>query len=320
MYHWSTDAYPEDDAYDVWCSELQDSTIPWSIGKCKPPRFSASYSGKAIAGLNVMESHLASFSGHRGKQEITRSEGSYCSIQFMKAGYESVNRDGHQTVLRRGDAYLWCSEENFSFTAHKKLHTISLRIPSDLLAGQVESKNRTPRKLDYTKGIGALLFQTIHSTYLTDDEFNLAESDLLESTILSLVTSAFSLQISDKRMMSTRERTFERIKEYIEMHTEDPSLSVTSTAASLGISKRYLHTLFADNSMTFMGYVQHRRIELIKEDLLVSKPSETLTSISYKYGFSEPSQLSRVFRKLTGMTPSEFKTGGSTYPRVSSCP
>jgi len=68
----------------------------------------------------------------------------------------------------------------------------------------------------------------------------------------------------------------------------------------------HLSNLFSTvEGVTIEQYFIHQKIEKTKELLIYDEL--TLTEISYRLGYSSVAHLSRQFKKITGMTPSQFK-------------
>jgi AraC-like DNA-binding protein len=77
-------------------------------------------------------------------------------------------------------------------------------------------------------------------------------------------------------------------------------------ANELGQDYHFLSTLFSSmESVTIEQYIILQKIERVKE--LLKYGELTLSEISYKLGYSSVAHLSNQFKKVTGMTPSEFK-------------
>jgi AraC-like DNA-binding protein len=77
-------------------------------------------------------------------------------------------------------------------------------------------------------------------------------------------------------------------------------------AKELGQDYHALSTLFSSmESVTIEQYIILQKIERVKE--LLKYGEHTLSEISYKLGYSSVAHLSNQFKKVTGMTPSEFK-------------
>ena len=58
-------------------------------------------------------------------------------------------------------------------------------------------------------------------------------------------------------------------------------------------------------SMTPIDFVRHIRIMRASE--LLQQTDDTLASISFEVGFSDPKYFSKVFKKEMGIVPSEYR-------------
>lgn len=306
MYHWSTDAFPEELAYDVWSAELESSTIPWTTAKKQRPGFSAQYTGLSLGTQNIMSTRLASFSGSRRWREVRKSEGAYVSIQFMLSGRENVAYFDNREHLISGDAYIWDSEEEFSFEATEQLETVSLRLPRKDFFLQCDEGRIERRKVRFDNGLAAVLYRTVLAAFHEHNALSGSEKDLLEQTILPLATRTFGTSGNCNSTKGPSE-LFRRIVDYVEVNLGDQKLSVPGVAETMGISVRYLHALFAKNQITFSGYLRLRRVERAKKELLDPRNKSSITMIAYRNGFGESSHFSRVFKGVTGLSPREYR-------------
>lgn len=74
----------------------------------------------------------------------------------------------------------------------------------------------------------------------------------------------------------------------------------------LGTEYQQLSSLFSHHEgITIEKYIIAQKIERVKE--LMVYDELTLSQISYKLGYSSVHHLSNQFKKITGMTPTEFK-------------
>ena len=95
-------------------------------------------------------------------------------------------------------------------------------------------------------------------------------------------------------------RTIKRIKQYY-----GEKLSVESIAEELGIRARYLSRKFKESTgQTFLDVLNKYRIQ--KAIALLGEGSLRVYEISDQVGFSEYKYFCSVFKKYTGMSPTEF--------------
>jgi YesN/AraC family two-component response regulator len=79
-------------------------------------------------------------------------------------------------------------------------------------------------------------------------------------------------------------------------------------ADAVGVSENYLSQIFRqETSISPLDYLNRFRISKAKEYLL--KNDDTITQIALRVGYNDPAYFSRVFRKLTGSSPQEFRQG-----------
>lgn len=96
-----------------------------------------------------------------------------------------------------------------------------------------------------------------------------------------------------------------KAKEYIEIHYSE-SLTLEGVAEIVGLSPFYLSKLFKDRfGMTFIDYLTEVRITHAKNQLM--DQGKSFKEICYAIGYKDPNYFSRVFKKQTGTSPTEFR-------------
>jgi len=109
-----------------------------------------------------------------------------------------------------------------------------------------------------------------------------------------------------------KSQTIEKIKNaivHLVHHTDDDVKTNLSTYISSKIHQdyNYLSNLFSDvEGTTIEKYFISQRIERVKELLMYDELS--LSQIADQLGYSSVAYLSNQFKKITGFTPSHFKT------------
>ena len=111
--------------------------------------------------------------------------------------------------------------------------------------------------------------------------------------------------------MKHREKTgnvVETAKEYIRAHfTGD--LSLEHLAREIDISPYYLSKLFKEiEGVNYIDYVTSLRIEYAKT--VLNESGKSIKEICCDVGYSDPNYFSRIFKKWTGVTPTEYREGG----------
>ena len=98
------------------------------------------------------------------------------------------------------------------------------------------------------------------------------------------------------------------VKAYMEENFNN-EFSLEDIAKHIGFSVTYFSQLFkAHMGQPFVQYRNEFRVSKAKELLITSQ--ESITNIAFDTGFSDSTYFIRVFKEITGMTPSEYKKRG----------
>lgn len=93
---------------------------------------------------------------------------------------------------------------------------------------------------------------------------------------------------------------------YIAEHYNDQNISVGTVAASLGVSEGHLsHVFKKETSYTISNYITSYRIH-VAMDLLQNCRSRVY-EVAEQVGYRDITYFSSIFKKVVGMTPSEYQ-------------
>ncbi len=92
----------------------------------------------------------------------------------------------------------------------------------------------------------------------------------------------------------------------------NPNLKLSDIAKAIGTNRTYVSTFFnKEAGCTFYDYVNRLRIDAACDLLVNSK--ENLSQIAEKSGFNSAHSFIRVFSKITGVSPTEYRRGGVKF-------
>lgn len=96
-----------------------------------------------------------------------------------------------------------------------------------------------------------------------------------------------------------------RAKLFITEH-QDEEVSLRQVAAAVNTSAFYFCKMFKQaTGLTFTDYLARTRIEKVKNLLL--NPHKRISEVAYETGFQSLSQFNRVFRRVTGQSPTVWR-------------
>jgi AraC family transcriptional regulator len=135
-----------------------------------------------------------------------------------------------------------------------------------------------------------------------------SERDRFSSLVLESI--ATELLIAASRQYTSRaERKpppwLERVKEYLRDNFSAPP-SLAELAKAVDIHPTHLARVFRQFERCTVGdYIREARINYARQRILSS--NDTLVEISLSAGFADQTHFNRSFKRITGMTPTEFR-------------
>jgi len=103
----------------------------------------------------------------------------------------------------------------------------------------------------------------------------------------------------------------QKAKQHIHQHYADQDISLHSVASIVHVSPNHFSTIFSqETGETFIEYLTQVRINKSKELLLTTALRSA--DIAYEVGFGDPHYFSFIFKKHTGISPREFRTGNKS--------
>jgi two-component system response regulator YesN len=135
---------------------------------------------------------------------------------------------------------------------------------------------------------------------------SLAEIDSADRMLEAVSREASQMEGMTSAAPTNNETVVNTIKKYIQDHyTND--ISLDKVAELVHLHPNYVSSLYKRNTgMTFIQYVHHVRIDKAKEMILLD-PDLAVDKAGVLTGYENPSHFFKVFKKLTGMTPGQFR-------------
>jgi AraC-like DNA-binding protein len=109
-----------------------------------------------------------------------------------------------------------------------------------------------------------------------------------------------------------------RARDHADRHYAEP-LDLAALAEVAGLSKYHFHRLFAATyGRSPAAYLSERRIERAQD--LLRATNLTVTEICHAVGFSSLGSFSSTFRRIVGVTPTEFQRSyADGAPHIPGC-
>lgn len=164
--------------------------------------------------------------------------------------------------------------------------------------------------------IDMIIEKLIALKLMNTDELLILKSDTDEKMTSSTDINELEKQIDlffdkialniDERNKTKKYSNILRIREYIDENYSNRDISLDAVAKQVGISPSYLSRLFKEEmSMSFVDYINQIRIE--KAKYLLINSDIPVKDIGYQTGFYSMQNFFRVFKKLTYITPGNYR-------------
>lgn len=134
-------------------------------------------------------------------------------------------------------------------------------------------------------------------------------SDIQPSEGYSVSSSIES--IGNERAFESHNKTIRNAAQYIE-ENYNSYISLEALSQRLGLSTQYFCKLFKkEMGVNFVDYITKTRLEKAIE--MMKEGGKSVKEICFLVGYSDPNYFSRIFKKYTEHSPSEFIKGGSDF-------
>lgn len=148
----------------------------------------------------------------------------------------------------------------------------------------------------------------LHFVLVDLGEVEVMENLSLEQrTVLNEGLLKSGLELMDDKRAVLIEKIVNVITEMIHHTEESPKVNYSDfLSEKVGYDYTYMSNVFSEvKGITIQQFIIINKIERVKEYLIYDELS--LTEISYKLHYSSVAHLSNQFKKVTGLTPSNYK-------------
>jgi AraC-like DNA-binding protein len=234
---------------------------------------------------------------------------SYVELVYVIEGTISVSINDKTKDLHKGDLAVSFPNDIHSYNTESSskimLIIFSPEIISSYFSRRMDKTLDNPFMLAISINEGiASLFDMLYFEYKNSNNKYVIKGLLY--TILGKLDSGFILKNSSQ----SYNNTIQNLLRYIESHYHE-NISLQSIAKDLGFSKFYLSRIFTNKiGYQFNDYVNRLRINLAQK--LLSDTDLSVLNVALECGFESQRNFNRIFKEYTAVTPTEFRSSGTT--------
>lgn len=232
-------------------------------------------------------------------------------LYVQNKGQLNLRRDEGDFVLQPGDLYLHDAATDHRFHFPESFEHLAMRIPKPLAKRKwPELQSVSYMMFDGRRRPVNRLISSLSSGLMV------AADDLMEREVSASVVAAFELFVQSVNARDSQafervpppDKVLQRAKRFISDAIQDPDLKAARVATEVGISRRYLDMLFAREESSAAAHIRNLRLDRCAAELRRPRARfSRISEVAYTWGFRDPGQFSRAFRRKFGCSPSAYR-------------
>jgi AraC-like DNA-binding protein len=304
--HWSTTDVDSRHALAYWVDTICKSFLEIDIDSPSRNQFHARLDQSTLgpAALHVVEADPQII--RRTQAGIAHSRYAAYFLLQLRAGQLNLEQFGRHSRIEAGDCIVIDCNAPYRLECLGTTRSVALRFPRDWLRNWIPvPEDLAGRPLRCGSGWSTALSAALANLDSHGDEELALPEGVVAEQIAALLALAAGPDIHASR---ASEKLLTRIRRSIRDRCHESGLTPGAIAEDHGISKRYLHYLFAQTESTFGSELIRMRLECAHRLLRDTRfATLTISEVAARCGFLEPSHFARRFRQAYHAGPVEFR-------------
>lgn len=304
---WSTDRHAGSNALKFWRELVAENLIACDIRAFSDDDFQATMTRRVFGTVTFQEVRSAGSHIVRTREQIRRDRRDGYFLVQQRTGTVAFEQHGRTTQLGPGDCLLLSGKSPYSIKTDDQFTGLSMSVSTQLIEGWLpEPELMTARTINGEHGWGRALSATL-SNFLEGTPEDLA---LPPSIVVDQILAQLAIALGADTGSATRHQgsLFRRLGETLAYRYREPDFDPSQLADEHGLSKRYVHLLFAKAGTTFGKELAKIRLENAKRLLEDHRFNcVDIMEIALRCGFRDSSGFSKRFRGQYGHPPSAYR-------------
>jgi len=310
----STETLSPSDGVQMWRDVVCRSLVALDVKPTDPERFFGRIAAAELGRLTMTDITSRPQDAHRTQRLISHDQQRYLKIGLLAEGRCVVIQHGREAQLVSGDLVCYDTGAPYAFHMQTPFRLGVFMIPATCAEHRLRGfEKATAIPVGGNTGLGRVISNALRSVLAGADADANTNASIAGMHIGEAVTdlaAALVAELAGRTPDEPAARTalMGHIRAFIERNLADPNLSPATIAASVNISVRYLYKLFEQDGVTVSEWIRNRRLDNTIRDLADRRLAHrTIAGIGARWGFHDPTHLSRVFRAREGISPREFR-------------
>ena len=253
-----------------------------------------------------------------GKLTFTKHQHLNFEIMMVNSGSGIYATESSNYNMQTGDVFVFCSNEwhcitevgsegltitnlqfNPTFIRNSQLSPNFCFYHNPLFYNRIEAKNAVP--------IVELFQSILEELLLQETNYILSTKSYLYLLLVKLIRS-YNYGDTTNRITKEQYAHITRVLSYIDLHFAE-KITLQALSELAGLTPNYLCVLFKQASgMSLWDYISAKRIDKAMHLLTTDTNNVNILDIATKSGYNNTANFNKAFKRITGMTPKEYKT------------
>lgn len=304
---YSTAAIAPPERVRHWSRIIAETYFPLTLTYRDPARFHGRVERRQAGPASLSRLRTGPASYERDIDQIRQCDSADYLITVPATAPVTFRQLGREVSCAPGGFLIERGDEPYRFAYDVSNDLLVMKLPRPALAARLRQPDRFCATLfDGTSDMGGLFVETVRRTHAMGG--SLADSDVLGRHLVELLALTLDRAAETEAGAATpiRAAHLKRAQDMIRANLHDPALGPEAVARACGISRRYLHEIFADTETTVAHFISRVRLAAAR-DFLALPGDLPLAQVAYRFGFGDQAQFARQFRAAFGQTPSGFR-------------
>ncbi len=308
---WSTGQAPHGNALSYWKDVVCENLLDMRIDSANEVDFFGHMTKYAFG---PFKANIIDVSEQRVSRQRASSHGAHeglFHLIHLRKGVQHVEQYGREFTVNAGECVLVDCLAGFDFRFPHGVEALVLEIRRDWLIGWLPAPEEAAARVIRGDGWGGTLSSAL-ANVTPDNLSGLAMPPAVIAEQIAVMLALAGSQIGPSPS-SHKRALHRRVLDTLRERCHEPDLTPAVVASTLGLSRRYIHVLFASAGSTFTQQLYDFRLQRAQR-LLTDKrfAGVGIAEIAWNCGFSEPSHFTRRFRQRFGVAPTAYRHGISS--------
>lgn len=298
------------DKVEAWNAHTGETFSPLHSRPADAGGFEASIARATIGDLTVVDVRSDPQFVQHSHAHVARTTSRLAFFQLQLEGTSIHRQQGHEASLSPGDFTFVENHQPYEIRFPTANRVLAIVVPHERLRRYVDRCERLAAVPVRPSAPAARLLTGFLGSYWNACVTGLdaAGAERSAKVLLDLLAATYAAMAATPCDEAPRSARRGLVLSFIEQHLRERALGPAMIAAALGMSRRRLHQIFAQDDETLCRYILRRRLDACAHTLESgSWTGRGISQIAFDHGFDSAAHFGRAFRERFGMAPSEFR-------------